>query len=214
MSFIQFLVSYFLIVLLGSLAVTGWYFITRGTKEIQPDGTIKEKGKIFKGWLFFWNKTKQSKKRYYYSGKALYDLVTEINNMSPVAFLLLNLGEERNTVKVQPSISSHELEKMLKQVGQVEADEQEIDLDFRITSVKFFKEEDVYVFPWWLRDPLAVCATCFASIYGSIFYWGLILNVPGLFDWAPHTLFAKLFYWVAFCLSLSVLNTALAKKFN
>ena len=153
MNFIQFLTSYFLIVILGSLTVTGWFFITRGTKELQPDGTVKEKGKIFKGWLFFWNKTRESKKRYYYNGRALLDLVNELNNMSPVAFLLLNLSEERNSVKVMPFISTSELEKMLKQIGNVHADEQQYDLDGKVTQVKFFKEEEMYVFPWWLRDP-------------------------------------------------------------
>ena len=212
MNFIQFLICYFIIVLLGSLAVTGWFFITRGTKEIQPDGTIKKKGKIFMGWYFFWTKTKESKKRIYYKGAALYTLVTEINDMSPVAFLLLNTGND--SVSIRPSISTSELTKMLKVIGAVEIDEQSQDEDFRVTEARFFKEEPIYVFPWWLRDPLAQCSTCFSSIYGSLFYWGLILNVPGLFYWAPHVLIAKIFYWVTFCLSLSVLNTALAKKFN
>ncbi len=72
-----------------------------------------------------------------------------------------------------------------------------------------------YVFPEIIRTPLAECATCFSSIYGSIFYWSAVALIEQkLFNWSNIPWLAAIFFWGVFCFSLSVLNTALAKRFN
>lgn len=208
MNFTTFLHNFLLITIIGTLAVTGWFFITRGSKELQPDGTYKEKGKIFKNWLFFWTKTKAENKKIFYKGFALQSVVDEINTNHPNLGLTVRVFDYVHINNDTIYRSENQIKNILAAAGGLKL------ADYSGNTFTVYKDEVDFVFPWWVRDPLAVCATCFASIYGTIFYWGVILNVPELFAWAPHIWFAKIFYWVAFCLSLAVLNTALAKKFN
>ena len=54
MTLIQFLITYFFFVGLGTLTVSGWFFITRGREEKLPDGSIQKKtvNTILLAWLF------------------------------------------------------------------------------------------------------------------------------------------------------------------
>lgn len=219
MNFLHFLQAFTLITVLGALAVTGWFFITRGKIQQLPDGSIKKTGKIFKGWYFFWTMEKKAKKKVFYTGSALKKVVYELNNSYRKYIFKISVDEKYMLIFPQPgaAFDKPDILTMLQEI--------EYKWSFKINSnsqskeyvtVAPYEEHPQYIFPSLLRDPLAVCATCFASIYGSIFYWAVILNAKCLFAWTwpAHILLMKIFFWIALCLSLAVLNTALAKKFN
>ena len=59
------LASYFILIILGSFFVMGFYLITRGSEIIQEDDTVIYRGKILKRWSIFWEQIKQIKRCYY-----------------------------------------------------------------------------------------------------------------------------------------------------
>lgn len=205
MSTMYFLQTFTFMIIIGSLLVTGWFFITRGFEQIMPDGNIYRYGKVFKGWYFFWNKKKIEKQKIYYTGKQLSELVVNLQRNDALKIQLygnairIGTGNGIDVENLYTSSVSHGF-KVFDKGDNVFA---------------LYKEYDDYVYPWWVRDPLANCATCFASLYGTIAYWTFIaLSKESLFYWSSHPVIASITFWVAFCLSIAVINTALAKKFN
>jgi hypothetical protein len=210
MELFTFIELFLILILIGTLTVTGWFFITRGRKEMLPDGTLISKGKIFKGWFFFWTRTK-GKEVVFYKGDQIVQLYRLYQIEYPGNPYNLHSGGNSFIVGIRDrdrylSLLKNDLPQIEERLG--------CKIDLKQEVLSLYKLYDRYVFPWWVRDPLAVCSTCFASIYGSIFYWSVILLANDLFAWTEHIFFAKIFFWVAFCLSLAVCNTALAKKFN
>lgn len=212
MQFFQFIQLYLCLLVAGTLAVTGWFFITRGRKEQLPNGEISYKGKIFKGWYFFFTKT-NGKKRIYYTGIQLEQLHNQYLIDFPDNPFSFTVDGNSFLINTETSFRERRLKDFIDNKARVE-----IALGAKALvkghNISFYKEYDDYVWPEYIRDPLAMCCTCFASIYGSIFYWGVISMSNGLFDWTENVVTAKVFFWISFCLSLAVLNTALAKKFN
>lgn len=213
MTIIQFLQFFLIITAFGTLAVTGWYFITRGDEETLPDGSKKRTGKIFMGWYFFWTKEKSRKKKIFYQGEQLQKLVAELRSN----YLILDFDTDgfHFTVTVQPGkeAAATDISSYINDI------EKKWDIKIKgfngLKHFKAYKEYPEYVFPELVRTPLATCATCFSSIYGSIFYWGAVSLVQQkLFDWSYIPWLAAVFFWGVFCFALSVLNTALAKSFN
>lgn len=214
MNIIQFLTFFSLMTAAGTLAVTGWYFITRGEKETLPDGSIKRVGKIFKGWYFFWTKEKETKKKIFYKGDALAKIIAEVNSNLPYTRLVMD-GYSFRIFATQDEKQEFPLVAIPNIISQIE---HQWGVKLFPKSDGYFsvyKEYPDYVFPEWVRMPLAVCATCFSSIYAAIYYWGLIgLIAQPVFTWATYPWAAAIFFWGVFSFALSVLNTALAKAFN
>lgn len=208
MSFETFCTLFIFFLVAGSLAVTGWFFITRGEEITLEDGSKKRNGKIFKNWYFFWTKQKPCKKRVFYDENHLALLVSEIEDKFYKDYIMHIKRIEKMLVILQPQLFYNEM-RWIEKAYQVKF------FDKGNGHFSVYKEYPNYVFPYWVKDPLAVCATCFSSIYGSIFYWGLVALVKkSLFAWSDSPALAAIFFWITFCFSLSVLNTALAKKFN
>jgi hypothetical protein len=211
MDFYTFLQSFLLIIIVGSIVVTGWFFITRGYEQVLEDGSIHRYGKIFKSWYFFWNKKWSEKEKIFYDKDHLRELYSHIDK------------------KILPQFSLAGIYLVVKEEGLTRAWKQEFEYHHKVKLFdafnqgegvyRVYKEYDDYVYPSWVRDPLASCATCFASIYGSLFYWLLIAfcEVAGdvnLFAWCFIPKLAAVFFWICFCLCLAVVNTAIAKKYN
>jgi hypothetical protein len=218
LNIILFMVAYLLMLIIGTLTVAGWFFITRGSTEILPNNNLLRKGKIFKGWFFFWMQEKHERSRIYYTGAQLRILVNEFKSQ---------LRDKYNECAVTVHDASIDLRDMdpnnrKNMLAKLEA-ELQIKFSFKgytdegktIASFSIYKEFIQYRFPEWVRHPLAQCATCFSSIYGSLFYW-IVIHFLGedLYSWARLPILAMLFFWVVFCLSLSVSITAVAKKYN
>ncbi len=217
---LQFLTFFLLLTIAGTLAVTGWYFITRGEEETRPDGSKKRVGKIFKGWYFFWTREMPLKKVVFYKNEELQKLLKELSDNYPY-LVFTTIGEtwfkiidpaydyyQDKVQKVAPLIA-----KLLPEMA--EKWELKIMEQSALHNFEAYKLYPQYVFPEWVRSPLAECATCFASVYGSAFYWLVIAMVKEpLFAWSNGCGVTAIFFWIVFCLQLAVLNTALAKRFN
>lgn len=209
MNILNFLELFILLIIAGALAVSGWFFVTRGWKETLPDNTEKKYGKIFKNWFFYWTKEKGVPKKVYYQERELAMLLVKIVDLYPDQHYQLNgssitinsgVPGEASTIAASAAIKL-EIEVEMKEGTQNE--------------YNFFQKFPQYVYPEWVRYPLAVCATCFSSIYGSIFYWAFVaMPSQNVFEWSAHPVIASILFWIAFCLSLAVVNTALAKKYN
>jgi len=209
MSFSLFMLLFAGFLIFGALAVTGWYFITRGEIKVREDGSKVKTGKVFREWYFFWTKKKKEKERVYLNEANLVELYLKIRDQyraNPI-YAAITVEDKSMVFKTPEKFNEERLwiEKAF--------DLKFVDKGGGVYSV--YKEYDAFVFPAWVRDPLAQCATCFSSIYGSTFYWLLIALVKeNLFAWATTPWLAAVFFWIAFCFSLSVLNTALAKRWN
>lgn len=215
MTLIEFINLFIKLIVIGSLSVSGWFFSTRGQIEILPNGKKIKTGKIFKAWYFFWTKKKLYQSRAYYAPEQLKKLLIELR----ANFQKYNFIQEKQTMFKIESVNDKEngvpYFDLVKFIDTV-CDKWEVCLDGdNNKGFGVYKNYDEYVFPELVRMPLAQCATCFASVYGSIFYFGvIILSGIDLFTWSTWPVPAMLFFWIVFCLALAVVNTAVAKKFN
>lgn len=183
-----------------------------------PDGTVDKQGKVFKGWYFYWMKEKRGKKKIFFMGDQLDDLVRKLNATKQAEFKVIgsygiiaykrSYNPESAGSEVPPPLPNNVITDIL------------LDMNIKFidkgnTGVTAYNQYTEYRFPEYVRMPLAQCATCFASIYGSLFYWiGMLVIDVKPFGWSSSPVIAMIFYWIVFCMSLAVINTALAKKYN
>lgn len=216
MTFETFIQSFLIIIILGTLTVTGWFFITRGYEQLMEDGSIYRYGKIFKAWYFFWTKKKKEKERVYFDNAHLMTLYYEIRKK--FQYNAQVSGKKPFAIWVDGDemyIDIFTITDYIEKIREIENDNKIKFFDIGTGQYKVYKEYDQYVYPEWIRDPLAACATCFSSIYGTAFYWLLIaLCDVNLFAWSSYPVLASVFFWISFCFCLSVINTAIAKKYN
>lgn len=209
MDFGTFILLFVGIVAFGTLAVTGWYFITRGEIKTREDGSKVKTGKVFRDWYFFWMRTRAEKKRIFFNEANLVELYLKIRDQYQSRELYHSITVEGRSLNFKTPEKFREERKWMEKAFDIKF----FDQGGGLYSV--YKEYDDFIFPAYVRDPLAQCATCFASIYGSAFYWLLIALVKqNLFAWASVAWLAAVFFWITFCFSLAVLNTALAKRWN
>lgn len=209
MMFVTFIFIFFALLFIGSLAISGWFFITRGEEIVLEDGKKRRTGKLFRGWYFFWMKKRSCKKVIFFDDDHAFELYMKVRDKFVIGKDKYDLTPVNGFFKIDNATRYTDIIRWIEGAFEVKLKDDGGGL-FRIVM-----EEDQYVFPHWLRDPLAKCSTCFASIYGSLFYWLLIALVKiDLFEWSSNVTLAKIFFWIVFCLSVAVINTALAKKFN
>ncbi len=197
----QFFISYVLMLISGSLFMTGWFAITRGRIEYTVDGEAFKTGKLFNGWHFFWTggteisvelKGEQLKSIWF----KIYKELPSLSLNETATALYFNVGD---FVIVKEKIFHLEMMSGCK-VFQHSS--------FIVLSKKVKK----YNFPELLRDPISECPTCMASVYGSIYYWSVVLLNNKIFEWATYPVAAALVFWVFFCIGCAFINTILAKK--
>lgn len=204
MNFLVFLSSFFLLLIISPIVIVGWYAITRGRIEYNPDGTPYRTGKIFKGWHFMWTQYKGVNMTL--RGRKLTDLYVKMKD---------------DGVAVDGFDCALESYLTFKELSDV--DRCYIQSKYKIFLLPILANGDnyqvkvlhkVFIFPEWVRDPLSECPTCMASIYGS-FIWWLIQFVTefNMFAWAGIWYgWTSVIFWVGFCLGCAFLNTILAKK--
>jgi hypothetical protein len=217
MSILQFLMYFFGILYAGHYTIMGWYHITRGKEEVQEDGTIKRTGKLFKGWYFFWTQ-KHRAVEYKVVGRELdrfYDtFLVELTKLQDTYdFKFYNWPVDSCLELTGGRATIERIEEVMAPLWSKDGMSYTVGMHGNGALVFFYKKKADYRFPLWLRDPLAQCPTCFASIYGTLFYLFAIL-LPGvpLFCWSNHPILAGLFCWVVFCFSIAYLNTEAASK--
>lgn len=202
-----FILSYLGLIAMGSLAVGGWFFTTRGKATILPNGAIKKEGKVFKFVYFYFMEETGTEKIFYRVGQVT-KLIEEMRATGLIPEGIgFNISYESGIVSTTWDGAKKFLYNYCKQVGVGFLDKGD-------GYFAFYKEYPVYRFPEWVRDPLVKCATCFSSFYGSLFYWTAYCFIGDhLFLWMQMPL-APVIFWIIFCFSLAIPLTALAKKYN
>lgn len=180
MEAINILIIIFLVVLMSSIFINGFYAITRGRWEVKTNGEKYWTGKIFSFWHKFFQAHTIKKEQYH--GKMFY---IEFERMKE-----LGLIDVERVVASTESYFMYEITKEQAPLFMAKAKLKGIDLRVHFlngnnTSDRsigtFFVEKEVKVdkIPDLIKDPLATCITCFASVYGVITWFFFI----GIFHW-------------------------------
>lgn len=163
MTVATYFITYFGFVIMGTMAICGWFGATRGYIEELPDGTKEKKGKALRAWYFFWMKELDTQKMVHFKGKHL-EAVADFLNERKVAVIELNDATIATTGKIpikEVKIIEEKYSAKLIQTGPAE-----------YTMVKLYTQ---YRFPWWVRDMMAGCITCHPTVYGNIIFFLLVL---------------------------------------
>jgi hypothetical protein len=199
MTLLQFLLTFGLMILTGSPFIVGWYIITRGEWYIQPDGRWKKYGLIFKDWSLYWEQYRKTNK-IVYTGDELDKKMEFLAKVRPDLYTVTPAWSGPAKTWTKEDLPA------LKDALACEAE---------LTSTGhfiFYLKDPVYYFPAWIRKPISECPICMSSIYGSTFYWFIVVQVPNLFSWSSKENLAKLGFWVIFCLILACGNKYLEQK--
>lgn len=219
MNYFDFVILYFANLFIGAIAITGWYAITRGHWETCPDGKKKFVGKIFKGWLKFWEKEK-GKNTVYYQGEELKRLMMQLE---PILGLSTDKSHKNQyyfaDTRIYLTPTSREI---IQQRGFIAELQREIkfkifELDLTQVGSGFVayaiisKDFEDYVFPEWVRSPMSSCIYCHSSVYGSIM-WLLLGTMGKNFLHVSIPDFVYFIFWPIYCFSLSFILPWLNKK--
>jgi hypothetical protein len=206
----QFFLIIACLLLFGSMIMNGWFTVTRGSYELQVDGTKLKLGKICNWWYFYWYKEKMLPDCIYYANRPLLNLYNSLKKDWPEAELILSM--KAGIIKVQlpfldviPQVErKYKLNVSKKDIGDC------------MYELSFYVTETAYVFPRWLRHMLAGCITCFASLYGTIIFmtFHVVLNHTlenDIYAWASNPTIAFICTYLGCLLCWAFLNTALYK---
>lgn len=204
MSILQFLLTFSILSILGSLSIYGFYTVSRGQWELTPDGKYKKTGMIFKYWSLFWEQYRK-KEKVYYQGDALMEKFYLLKKIHPqivdgrLQFDNSKIwGHSGNIIKKSDVFLFEQT--LLCDITQHEDG-----------SLSLSAEEPVYDWPDWVQKPLSSCPTCLAGPYGTAI-WLIFLKLQrGAFLWTDEPILAKVCFGVIFLLTLSTLNSWLSK---
>ncbi len=198
---LTFLCVYSLMILLATGFCCGWFVVTRGQEYISPEGKVKRYGMLFKGWSLFWEQYQLEK--VYYSKE---------ETLIKYGFL----QKTRPDIAAKLTYNSFGVLWPDKPISDVEifgmSDILACKVDVRKDGLHLFVEDPLYTFPEWIRKPLSECVICFSSVYGSAFYWFVVLQANTLFSWSSKEILAKFGFWGIFCLILACANKYIAQK--
>jgi hypothetical protein len=205
---VNFFTVYFSLLLFGGMICCGIHAITRGQELEQPDGSKKRVGKIFKSWFFYWYKVSHYN-HIFHTGAHLESIFQQFRNHYKGKYEFYS--GKKNAMVVSPEFAS--LAPAIELAYDVYLD---CTYEGDRLIVQVAKKEPVYRFPWYVREPLAGCVTCYASAYGSIIFWLFcILSYMGCLGdacmyWsAAIDGIAIYFVWLSYCISLAYVNTFL-----
>lgn len=208
---LSFLLFYAMLLILSSFIINGFYSITRGRWEKNPDGSEYWTGKIFKGYHKFLQ-THTVQLVSYENEEFLKNFFIIKGFFDEKEFLMIDKNffvVKRLTDVRMPLFFSYALSKGMR-IGVKETDSEPRNHLFAI-----YKEVKVYKYPEWIRDPLGECINCMASVWGTVlwvfwFYLSQAINETYPTDevtaFLELSLVAKIFLWVTFCIVLAHLN--------
>lgn len=213
---IEFFTVYFLMLLFGAIIITGWFLISRGDIIIQPDGKKKRSGLLFKSWQLFWEQPKGTITTQYKGGQ-LYKLKRELiqtaKNEGYTGTFMFFDDFILTTQDIKPFISA--LEHQIRDLKIEILDNGKEKSNDKSVGLTLYKKERGYRFPEWLRDVMAGCITCHASIYGTVIFWGVVFVFgTEMFSSFKHQTVGIILTWFSYCFSLAFLNTFFYKQLN
>lgn len=209
MTLIQFLIIYFLLVMLASLIICGFYIVTRGEWYVLPDGTFKKSGMIFKEWSLFWEQYRKERKIYYAPGEAAQKWIFLTKVREALAKEIVWPGKDGYWRKMMDRNFTEDEITSLSDLLSCQFEKSP-----GMKCLRAYITEPVYVFPSWIRRPVSECPICMSSVYGSAFYWFVITlsKSQNIFIWSSNSFWAKIGFWVFFCLILACVNKYIAQK--
>ncbi len=225
--FIYFL-NYFLLLLASSVLTCGFFMVTRGSREIMPDGSIVERGALLRSYYFFWFRERPEPIEWRYSGDELASFFKVIKASVPHDVMVVLT---KTVIMIGPNpadcVVGNTFTTDVKFIEYIPTLRKDLGSKFSIISIKegvfeiaVYREEPDYVFSEHVRKMMAGCITCFSSLYGTIIFLCanalfdrelLISSLYGFFGDTP-TVVALPFTWAAYCVSLAYLNTFLWNK--
>lgn len=210
MPIIYFFILWLLLLIIGGGAINGFYNITRGEYEDLVDGTRRQRGKIFKGWYFFWFKEKEENQLTQYKGKYLIGIYNQIQNIcteAKISVFTTRLVVEKPMI----DMTSHLEDKLNIKI--VIEKEQFGGRDNYYMYI--YKSEPAYVFPDWVRTVLAGCITCFSSVYGSIVFFTFHMlaysKLNYIYAWSDYFYPAFIVTWISSLIIWGYINPLLYK---
>lgn len=198
------LIIYLLFLLASSFVIVAWFVVTRGELTEMVDGTFEKEGSILKEWEIFWYKKKDLPKETKYTGNHLFKVMKEVRSAA------IQLGWSGNfDVQHDHLIVTNDIKTKIKFIEYLTEAKIRTEAESEnLVRLFIYKIEDDYIFPERIRVPVAGCVTCYASIYGSIIFWGTQL----IFKPFHYEGLKLVLVWIAFTFSLAVLNTFIYKQ--
>jgi len=210
---LQFILVYASLLILAAFICNGWYSITRGWWDVQPDGKKVWKGKIFNKFHYWLQRhmielipySNEEWLKVFFQLKAFFK-ETDILSIGENWVLVKNMNEKNTTL-----FFAYAASKGIK----VKIDIMEGENKERNMMIAAYKPVNKYLLPDLIRYPLGECLSCMSSVYGSLiwFIWvAIIFNVEKVHSSAASGIFVSLSVishialWVFFCLILSHLN--------
>lgn len=227
------LIAYAAFLVLSAVIINGLHITTRGDEETMPDGSTEVVHAMIFHFFYRWIMRTNGTRRVYYTGTELSKLHNRIittkplpraelidlfdikffNGRSADALSLWNQYAvdqlDKEDIKIETELqfpTEVHREKERKELGITEEQAKEVvAVKYPIGIIRFYKEYDLYVFPVWVRKPVVDCIKCMPSVWGTLIYWTTVL-IAFPFDWKMFPL------WIAYCFSLSYVNTFLYSK--
>lgn len=200
----DFLISFLLMLLSGSIFILGFFTITRGKELLMPDGTKTIEKEVLGSWQLFWEHVKGYKRVYYYDSQLEFKLKI-LEQLKPEHKENIKLAREGKSLMYNRHLHPHEIR----------------DLEFSLNTnvlyndvaIFLYDEFPIYRFPEWVRK-ITNCYVCLSSIGGTFFYWFINYSYPYLFNWSLHQTICKICFWVVYCVSLAFLNKIIKENFD
>lgn len=202
---IYFLITFILLILLGSAFIVQFYHLSRHYIIVQPDGSETIGGFILKYWSMFWERKTGITKLVYTTDSLEYKF-NELNRLiNPIGKkFVLNTEKHSMALLAGETITPDEKDKIIRILS--------CEIDVNERNYFLFIEEDIYYFPEWIRKPVSSCPVCMSSVFGSTIWFTFIYLSPHLFNWSAHPVKCIFLFYMVFLLLLSGVNSIIYKK--
>lgn len=218
---VLFLIS---MICIGSIFLCGFFDVTRGSEETLPDGKTKRNGKLFKGWYFFWFKKSPEPLTIFFAGSEFDKLYKNLVREFAMNGYSLNGIVKNDGYIIIPGdldviILVNFCDKLKCKFISGANSKDGIDIPNQ-HIIRFYKEYPDYYYPEWIRDMMAGCITCSATVYGNIFFW-LVYAIANnsilfstMFSWGDNYYLVLIGVWLSYYVGVSFVSTFLYKRFN
>jgi hypothetical protein len=203
--------------LFGSIIINGWFGTTRGKVITKVNGDIEKVGYLLKGWYHFWMKERKPN-LIQYTGKDLAELIVFMKNLTGIR-VFETQGHDKDKPIGFDTVEEFMQYKLFleKQLNiSMHIDTEQVANKLRVYC---YKSKKSYIFPSWVRDMMAGCITCHASVYGTIIFFILhaqlrTVVLQEIYSPFDNPCLAIISTWIAYLFSLAYVNTVLWKQFG
>lgn len=208
------------LIFVSGIIINGWYAITRGRWELNPDGTKFWTGKIFNGFHKFLEQHIIETK--VYQGEQFVKEFSKVLDFFKADEILIMAADAVEVKEISPKraalLYTYAASKNVIISLQPYVNEKMGPAGTAVTLVSFLKEVPKYKIHYLIADPLGLCLTCMSSFYGTalwIIWYFLMREVNSIQPNATVSLFLdlsigfKIGLWILFCISLAYVNDTL-----